>query len=240
MGRLTSKFRYADESLSIDSLSLTNGSALIDANGSFALHIGEKEFNLLQNTTANLEFKWNNISLKPYKELFDGLHRLQGVTSGRVRVTGAVEHPKIWSRMVLDRFRVDEFSGDSLRAQLHYSDGYVHLDSFTVVLDSSTFHATGWQKFDLNLANMQDDILQEPFRLHVWSLDDQLMFLGNLNETVESIQGPYNIDLLLTGTPAKPAVQEGTISLTDGQILLSMIRDPIKNVQFEATIQNSL
>ncbi len=240
LGRLASKFRYADESLSIDSLSLSNGPALIAANGSFALHIGEKKLNLLQNTTANLEFKWNNISLKPYKELFDGLHRLQGTTSGRVRVTGAVEHPKIWSRMVLDRFRVDEFSGDSLRAQLHYSDGYVHLDSFTVVLDSSTFHATGWQKFDLNLANMQDDILQEPFRLHVWSHDDQLMFLGNLNETVESIQGPYNIDLLLTGTPAKPAVQEGTISLTDGQILLSMIRDPIKNVQFEATIQNSL
>ncbi len=240
LGHFVSKFRFAHRSLSVDTLCLDDGNSDIQAKGAFALNVEKKKINLLSETKANFSLQWNRFNLGHYVSLFKGIHRLQGRTSGKIRINGIVNSPEIHSKVSLDDFRLEDFSGDSLLAKIHYKDGYIRLDHFSIVLDSSHFKAQGWQKYKLSLAKMQDNILKEPFELHVRSDDDQLLFLGNLNDIVESLQGPYHIDVTLGGTPEKPSIKKGNIKLKNGQMLLSMIRDPLKNVQFDADIKNSV
>lgn len=240
LGKFISKFQFANQSLTIDTLSLSDGNSNIQADGSFALKVEKNAVNFLQGTKADFNLEWQNINLKHYAPLLKGVHKLKGRTSGFVKVQGIVNEPEIQSNILVDDFAAEELNGDSLIAKMHYHNGYIHLDSFSVILDSSRFAAQGWQKFDLSPEKSDEDILKQPFELHVWSHDNQLMFLGALNKTIESVQGPYTIDLTLSGTPEKPAIKKGTIQLRDGQVLLSMIRDPIKNVRFDASIDHSI
>ncbi len=240
LGNLTSKWRFANEQLSIDSLELSNKSSMIEAHGTFNLRLSGRDFNLIKDTNADFVLEWRDFNLRQYAKLFKGLYRLQGISEGQLTIKGLVNNPTIHSEMQLNKFAVDQFTGDSLRMNAHYANNQIRLDHFSVVLDSSHISANGWQKYQLALTGSQDNIMNEPFELHVLSQDKQLLFLGNLNNVVESVQGPYLIDLTLGGTPAKPAIKSGSIQLDDGEVLLSMIRDPIKHVQFKAGIENSI
>ncbi len=57
---------------------------------------------------------------------------------------------------------------------------------------------------------------------------------------METIKGDYEIELYIGGTPEKPAVSKGFINLKDGEILLSRVRQPITDVQFDAVIVDSV
>ncbi len=240
LGDLTSRWRYAHDQLSIDSLILKYRKSLIQAQGALNLHMAQSGLNFIEHTQARFTLNWNRLNIHSYAKLFKDLHRLQGYSSGKLEINGQVNDPVIRADIRLNRFAVNRFKGDSLRLSARYEKDRFWLDHFSVLLDSSHIKAKGWQKYHLALSGSQDNILDEPFELHLFSRDNQLLFLGNLNDVVESIQGPYLIDLKLGGTPAKPSVLDGTIRLENGAILLSMIRDPIKKVYFKGKIKNSV
>lgn len=240
LGNFTSKWQFANNQLSVDSLELQNKLSYVRAHGTFNMHLAGRNFNLIKNTRADFSLSWHHFNMHQYVRLFRGLHRFWGNSEGKVSIKGLVNNPFISTEIRVDKFAVDQFLGDSLRLAAHYKNNRIQLDRFSVVLDSSHFSAQGWQQYHLSLTGSQDNILNEPFRLHIFSKDQQLLFLGNLNNAVESVQGPYLIDLTLGGTPSKPGIRKGDIQLNDGQILLSMIRDPIKHVQFNGKIENSI
>ncbi len=240
LGQFTSKWRYAQRELSIDSLELRRGKSIVRGHGTFNMQLKSGNFNFIKNTRANFTLQWRQLNLRQYAKLFKGLHRLQGISEGELSVKGLADAPVMKANLRLDRFAVDRFTGDSLRLKAGYEKGRIRLQHVSVILDSSHFSATGWQQYRFSLTGTQDNILNEPFELHVYSKDKQLLFLGNLNDVVESVQGPYLLDVTLGGTPAKPALKQGEIRLNDGQLLLSMIRDPLSHVQLEAEIKNSI
>ncbi len=240
LGRLTAKWRFANRQLAVDSLQLIQGLSVVNGRGTLNMQLASGNFNFIKNTRADFSLQWNHVNIAHYAKLFKGLHRLQGFSDGRITVQGQTDAPRISARMQLDKFTVEQFSGDSLRLHVEYDNGRIRLQRFSVILDSSHFSATGWQQFRFSLTGTHDQILNEPFELHIYSKDNQLLFLGNVNDVVESVQGPYLLDLTLGGTLAKPTVKSGTVRLNDGKLLLSMIRDPLKHVQLEASIKNSV
>ncbi len=240
LGKLTSKWQFANNRLSIDSLDLKNKLSVVRAHGVFNMHLNGSNFNLIKDTKADFTLSWHNFNMHQYAKLFKGLHRFWGNSEGKISVKGLVNNPQIHTEIRVDKFAVNEFNGDSLRLSAQYQNDRILLDHFSVILDSSRFTAKGWQKYRLSLTGSQDKIENEPFELHIYSKDKQLLFLGNLNNVVESVQGPYVIDLTIGGTPSNPSIQKGIIQLRDGQVLLSMIRDPIQHVTFDGKIDNSI
>ncbi|NOX90515.1 MAG: hypothetical protein GXO77_16025, partial [Calditrichaeota bacterium] len=240
LGNITSQISFANESFVIERFSLTNGKSELKAEGGLSLRMKGKKFDILSDTRADLRLFWKRLQLKQFAPLVKGLRRVKGVSSGEITIEGIVNAPRIHTAIRLDDFQIEDLKGDSLNIFGQYNDGYILLDSLSVVLDGSHIQARGWQKYKLSLTEFNENILQEPFQLNIRSRDNRLLFLGYLNEQVESVQGPYQIDLTLGGTPQKPSIQEGFIKLENGEVLLSMIRDPIRNVNFDGEIKDSI
>ena len=238
LGHFSGDLYYARDLLTINDFTLTNDTTFFGIQGEFATQFKEKKFNLLEDTKVDLVLDWEHLQLGYYKPLLKGIKRLKGVSSGQVAITGTANEPRLKVLLQLNKFNFDVFPGDSLHLAAHYDSGKIVLDSLFVVLDGSSVTASGWQDYRLSLVNFDSDILNRPFRLHVHSKDNQIVFLRNLIEEIESIQGAYEIDLNIQGTPLKPTVESGKIELDNGQILLSIIRDPIKNVNFKGVIKN--
>ncbi len=238
LGRFSSDFYYAKNLFTINDFTLANDSTFLGLKGEFTLQLQEKKFNLLEDTQVDLIVDWEQLQLRHYAPLLKGIRRMRGVTSGEILITGQVDAPKIQGHLSLDDFNFDTFPGDSLRLAFHYDQERIHLDSLHVVLDGTSIKASGWQDYPLSLVHFDADILNKPFSLHLQSQDNQIFFLRNLIEEVESIQGPYQIDLQIAGTPLHPGIKSGVIRLENGQILLSIIRDPITKVNFDATISD--
>ncbi|MHB2155259.1 translocation/assembly module TamB domain-containing protein [Calditrichota bacterium GD2] len=238
MGRFSSDLYYAKDLFTVNDFMLTKDSTFLGLKGEFSLALRQKKFNLLEDTEVDLFIDWERLQLKHYAPLLKGIRRLRGLTSGDIAISGRVDAPQIKSRLKLDDFRIEEFSGDSLRLAMRYDREKIILDSLSLVLEGTSLKVSGTQDYRLSLVDFDADILNRPFELHVQSEDNHIFFLRNLIEEVESIQGTYNVDLKLDGTPLQPAVRSGRISLKNGQILLAIVRDPIANVDFDATIEN--
>ncbi len=240
LGHFNSSLYFARDQFTIKDFTLANDSTFLGLSGEFATRFNEKKFNILQDTELNVALDWQHLQLKHYAPLFKGIRHLRGLSSGKIAIKGKPDNPQIKMQLQLDKFNFDQFPGDSLRVLAHYEPDKIVLDSLSVVFDGSSIKASGWFDYRLSLVHLDTDILNKPFSLHLQSEDDQIFFLRNVIEEVESIQGPYKVDLHLAGTPQKPAIKSGTISLTNGQLLLSIIRDPIKNVQFNGIINNNI
>ncbi|MEJ2545790.1 MAG: translocation/assembly module TamB domain-containing protein, partial [Calditrichaceae bacterium] len=72
------------------------------------------------------------------------------------------------------------------------------------------------------------------------SKDDKIGFLGLFNEQIESINGPFDMELYIGGTPEAPAITSGYIQINNGEILLSRILDPIREVNVDIAIEDSV
>lgn len=238
LGRITSDLYFAKDLLTINDFTLSNDTTFLGLQGEFATRLKEKKFNLLEDTEVDLVLDWERLQLSHYAPLFKGIRRLKGVSSGQVAISGTADQPQLKLQLNLNKFNFETFPGDSLQLKAHNEPGKIVLDELTAVIDGSSVKASGWQDYNLSLVDFDSDILNKPFWLHVTSKDDQIVFLRNLIEEVESIQGPYQAEFNIQGTPLAPKIESGHLSLENGQLLLSIIRDPIRNVNFKGTIKD--
>ncbi len=239
LGTVETRLTFANNNFTIEKFELSDGDTRVHLSGGAFLDLQGKTVNLLKDTRADLRLHFAKLNLNKFKAL-TGLHRLQGMANGELELQGRVDALLVQANLAVDRFWVEDFKGDSLRMAIDYRQGKISLEQLNVVLDGSHFSASGSMDYRFSLTDFDEDILNKPFTLHVQSQDNQLMFLGYLSEDVESIQGPYSLDITLGGTLLKPALKQGEIKLHDGQVLLSMIRDPIQHVNFEGKVEQSV
>lgn len=242
-GRVISIFQMAEQKILINKLQVNDGESTLDLTGDLALTLDFEHLetmNFLEQTKAELKINWNDIDLSKYASLLEAEKNLKGRLSGYLETEGTVNEPFIRQSLRLEGFRYDDIQIDSLVMFGQYSSGYLIVDSLSATLNETDFALKGWQKYDLKLDSYDSTFTSKPFEFILTSVDDQMRFIGLFNEQLESIEGAYEMELYLGGTPEHPAISQGFFRLDNGELLLSLVKDPIRNVNLDASIEDSV
>lgn len=243
LGQVHSSFQFANEQIYVQEINIQRENSFLRANGDLAFSLKGKNLksvNFLSESTANLKLQWFNIDLAHYTPLLKNVSRLSGFSSGYIKLSGRAARPVMRQYVSLEKFRYDDFRVDSLNFYAAYDDGIARIDSLNGILNDTHFSLSGWYKYRLDLNNPDTVFTDKPFFINLHSKDDQITFISLIEEQLESIKGDYELDLNIGGTPEKPALLSGMIRLDDGEIGLSRVRQPLKHVQFDAAVNDSV
>ncbi len=243
LGMMDADISFHKDSLSINRFTSRYQNALISAKGDLNLALTKnlgQIYELIRQTRTNLDLNWSNIDLSNYNKLLRIKKPLKGRIGGYLSISGDLGEPLMKQSLRMRNFTYQNFKIDSLVMFGQYNSGYMILDSLSADINGTSFNARGWQQIDLGVDARDSSLADNPLDFYINSKDDQLAFLGLLNPQIESISGPYELALEITGTPGKPAIASGYIHLDDGTILLSRVKDPIKNVTLNADIEDNI
>lgn len=244
MGDVECIFQYEKQKLYIDEFRMSNGPSWLEVDGDLSIEWGDSTSsigdNLLDQSLADVKIYWNDLYLQNYAPLFGLPRPLKGGLSGELILAGSLINPEGKLLLTAKDLSYDKFYSDSLYLSGHLNKDSLSIDHLAFDLNKTNFEANGWQLINFDLTNADSIFSGLPFQLHVSSRDNQISFLGNFLDQVEKIEGPYEADFTLSGTPDKPALTDGYFRLQDGQLVLSRIRNPITELQIDATIENSM
>ena len=243
LGSASGDLSFADSSIRVQKFKFNKGLSSFSAEGGLTIKIGRLAQSgelLADETEANLNLSWQNIRLQDYAPLLGLKKRIRGITSGMIRTGGTAGHPQVDQQMRLMAFEYDRFRLDSLNMYSQYNDGYFLLDSLSGILNNTSFDLRGWLRYPLNLAHIDTAFMSRPFQLALRSKDDEISFISELDEQIERISGDYEMEFIFGGTLLAPSLKSGFVRMEDGEVLLSRIRDPLRHVQVDAEIKNSV
>jgi len=243
LGDLTSDLYYGQNTFKVSEFSISKDQTLLEAEGGFDFKLGSdplSDLDIPTDTETRLNIAWKDLDLKVFAPLLQMKNKIKGHSSGYLQLSGTTGHPQINQYLNLSDFEYDVYKADSVQLYTQYNDGYVLLDSLSGVLNQTSFDLRGWLKYDLNLAAIDTVILDKPMEFVLRSSDDEISFIGYLNEQVDALKGPYDLELHIAGTPDKPALSSGYMRMQDGEILLSRVRDPLRRVEIDVSAEDSL
>ena len=243
LGKVTSVFQYAHNTFYINRLDLKYDDMSLDADGDIAFSLDEQgdiSFSSFQRSKLNFKLNYENINLQHFNKLIRPAERLKGVLNGYLEAKGRLAHPLIRTGLRAENFVYGGYELDSLVLFGQYNSGYIILDSLFTRLNGSALSLKGWQQYDLNLSRIDTAFSAKRFQLWINSRDHQMKFLSELTDQVENITGPYTLDVRLGGTLQHPAILDGYLSLKNGKVILSKIKEPIQNVTIDAVVQDSV
>ncbi|MCB9058397.1 MAG: translocation/assembly module TamB domain-containing protein [Calditrichae bacterium] len=242
-GDLQADLEYDTSKVFIREFSVKSEASELNAEGDLDIHFDMNTadiVDLIRKATTDVKINWKNIDLKKYNSLLNLDKPLYGNLNGYLEIEGTVGDPFMRQSLRAYKFRYDKVALDSLIMFGQYSAGYLILDSLSTNFQGTSLAAKGWQQLDLGFDSEDTVFTDNPFEFFIFSKDNDLSFIGMFNDQLESINGDYDMEIYLTGTPEKPSVNRGKITLDNGNVLLSRVKDPIKNVNADITIEDNI
>ena len=243
LGTVTSVFQYANKTFYINRLDLRYDDTYVNAQGDMAFSFDKEHgvtFSALQHSLLNFSLDWQNLYPEHFQPLFSGERKFSGAISGYLEAGGHLNHPRVRAGLKTDHFVFEDYQLDTLRIFSQYNDGFFIIDSLSTQLNGTTLNMKGWLRYNLNLSDIDTNIVDKPFQFWIASADSQMKFLSRFGDQLENIKGPYQTELHLGGTLGRPSLIDGFFRLDNGQIILSKIKDPIRNVQIRAVVRDSV
>ncbi len=212
--------------LSVDSVGFSFAPLEIDGDLGRLRGEGTIDFN----TNMDLQLTFDEFQFEPYwHRQFPDLP-LAGILSWEVTLGGDFDQPMISGSGAVDSLTYDgEYLGE-LSGNLSYADSRLTVDTFQLVQPLWQFTGSCTSPVDLSFGAVDRRLLDAPqdFRFYGkgTALDPVVWFLPDV---VESVAGPWNLTVRLSGTPAKPRF-EGQGYLVDGVVKAVELQDPIENL----------
>jgi hypothetical protein len=243
LGNVSAMFQLADHIFYIQKVKVEDDSSFISFAGDIELGANPQEkdkISIKDSGQLNATLQWQNISLSKYFGLTKAPQKVRGKTDGQVRLSETVKNPKIDVELKCDYLNFDKFYADSLSLLAKYQNGFIYLDTAAAELNNTSFFLNGWYEYYVDLQNPDLNFKDNEFSLSFSSSDSTIDFIGLFSDQLESINGMYDLELMISGTPENFSIANGYFSLRNGNILLSRVLEPIEDVQFEASVRNSV
>lgn len=244
LGDVHCAFQYAEEALLIDEFKMSYGESTLDIDGDIAVSWkstgNEEQLSILQESLADLKIYWKNIRLENYFGPFKLPKPPKGDVSGHLFLAGTIMDPRGELVLIGKNMNYNKFTSDSLNLIARMNRDSLVVERLDLNLNDTHLSGTGWHLINLDFQKMDSIFSGYPFRLNLVSKDDEIKFIGNILDQVERIEGPYEASFTLGGTFEKPALINGYFRMEDGKMILSRIRNPITELDIDATIDSSV
>jgi autotransporter translocation and assembly factor TamB len=244
LGDVHCAFQYGEEALLIDEFKMSYGTSTLDIDGDIAVSFksaGEEEqLSILEESLADLKIYWKNLRLENYFGPLNLPKPPKGNISGHLYLSGTIVDPKGELVLIGEDMTYNKFSTDSLSLIARMNRDSLLIDRIDLELNDTYLTGSGWHLINLNFDKMDSIFSGYPFQVKLVSNDDQINFIGNFLDQVERIEGPYEAAFTVGGTLDKPALVDGYFRMEDGQMVLSRVRNPITDLDIDATIDSSV
>lgn len=178
-----------------------------------------------------LDINWQvqSISVGPWVDLINDSLDIDGSLSTTGHIFGPFDNPVFDLEASLDSLSYHGLHLGDLRTFLSYRDTTLSIDSSYLKSPEGLYTATGFFPVDLTLSmdhDLFDDRVQD---ITIHAEDKELALVAFVLESVETMTGDFTADIRLTGRPDTPHL-EGTFVLSNGEIKLIDLRDPLVDV----------
>jgi len=244
LGDVHCAFQYAQQELLIDEFRMSYGSSTLDVDGDIAISwksTGDSaQFNILQESLADLRITWKNLRLENYFVPLKLPKPPKGDVSGHLFLEGSIVDPKGQITLIGENLSYNKFKSDSLNLSARFNRDSLIVEQLDFDLNDTDLSGTGWHLLNLDFAKMDSIFTGYPFQLNLVSNDDRINFIGNILDQVEGLKGAYESAFTIGGTLEKPTLVDGYFRMEDGQLTLSRVRNPITELEIDATVENSI
>jgi len=244
LGDVHCAFQYAQKELLIDAFKMSYGSSTLDVDGDIAVSWksggDSAQFSILQESLADLRIYWNNLRLENYFVPLKLPKPPKGDISGHLFLEGSIYDPQGQLTLIGENISYNKFKSDSLILRARINRDSLIVEQLDFDLNKTDLSGTGWHLLNLDFSKMDSIFTGYPFQLNLVSKDDQINFIGNVLDQVEGIVGHYEAAFTIGGTLEKPALVDGYFRMEDGEMTLSRIRNPITELEIDATIDSSI
>jgi len=243
LGNVSVDIEYDNGSIYFREFVLENEETKFNANGDISLKFieenGKQTIDFIEGTETNLKVEWDNFDLNKYQQIVKLKNPVKGASSGKIEIAGTVKKPEVSIAMNADSITYDKYVLTDFLAKSHYEEGYIVLDSLQSEINQTFFSVNGSQKIELDLANLDFNLNNQPLDLNIFSKDDRIEFIGNFMDQIERITGEYETNLHINGTPEKPILNDGYFNIDGGNLVLSRVKNQISDLSVDATIKDS-
>jgi hypothetical protein len=244
LGDVHCAFQYAQQELLIDDFKMSYGSSILDVDGDIAVSWksggDSAQFSILQESLADLRIYWKDIHLENYFVPLKLPKPPRGDISGHLFLEGTIYDPKGQLTLIGENITYNKFRSDSLNLRARFNRDSLIVEQIDLDLNDTDLAGRGWHLINLDFAKMDSIFTGHPFQLNLVSQDDQINFIGNVLDQVEKIDGAYEAAFTIGGTLKKPALVDGYFRMEDGQMTLSRVKNPLTELEIDATINNSI
>jgi hypothetical protein len=240
LGDLVGRFHYRDERIRVDQFRLASGETLLETSGDVLLRFKGVEGDMLDQMSADLQARWNNFELSSFNAVMELPAILSGKSTGDLRLGGTVTRPELTMNLSLSGIEYDKYIISDLFSAVRYKSDTLFVDTLETGINGTTIRGSGWQSVTLRLDSLDQNFLNKRLELRLYSQDDTLQFISFLQEQIESLTGPFDMQVLIGGTPAKPKLKGGFATIHDGVLNLSRVKNPITRISARVEVQDSL
>lgn len=206
---------FRDDVLRVERLNGRSGEGVFAARGEVALH-GE----------SHLEVGGADLNLALLRPLV-GLQRpLAGTLNFTMQASGRWQDPEVGLSLDAREGSVNGLRFDSLVANAFYRDGLLHVEQALLSEDGHRVKGVGV----IPLSSARGGLVERPMRFEVSLVQADLSILTLLLPPVQEATGRLEGQVVLSGTPARPAMT-GRLAVRDGLIRLRGLVPPLEGLQ---------
>lgn len=212
----------------IDTLSLAGPRASFDASG---------RFNYDQ--SMQLRFKLHRLPIGPWLRTFDQDYPLNGLVSCDAQLEGSLEEPLFALSGRIDSLRYENLILGDLMAGISYQDTELNIDSIMVHSDSGSYRAEGYVSVNLSFTEEGIERFPDaPMEIRVTASDTRFDLVPVLLPSVEELDGSFQADFELSGTPSSPNLS-GSASVRNARLKYFDLVQPLRADSAVVRMENS-
>ena len=195
---------------------------------------------LMEDDTVEIHLNFDNFQVGSFDPfLFPGIFK-DGKLSGEVSITNSTGDPLIVYNLTARDPVFSRLKGDELIARGKYQNSKLQFIDLLLHDDGSLYKGYGYLPFNVSL--VPGGIVFEkdqPMSMNFSASTSTLPFLTNYISDLEDVNGDFNLDLNLSGTPEFP-VRSGNFTAKNATVYISSLENPVQGVEGSAVLENNV
>ncbi|MCK4641650.1 MAG: translocation/assembly module TamB domain-containing protein, partial [Candidatus Marinimicrobia bacterium] len=189
--------------------------------------------------SLELQLQFENFAFSIFSSFMLPKHSKDGKLFGSLSIANTMNAPEFNYQLKIMDPVLDRISGNELQIKGEYRDQKLEFTNITFRDDKGVANGSGYLPFTFAFKPRhkvlnKDSSMYMNFSIHASALE----FLSQYINSVESIEGVYDMAISISGTPNNP-VRSGNIIAKDGIIHLTSLENPVTGVVGSAILQNN-
>jgi len=189
--------------------------------------------------SLDIQLQFENFAFSTFSSFMLPKHSKDGKLFGSLSIANTMNAPEFNYQLKIMDPVLDRISGNELQIKGDYRDQKLEFTNITFRDDKGIATGSGYLPFTFALKPRlkifnKDSSMYMNFSIHASALE----FLSQYINSVESIEGVYDLAISISGTPNNP-VRSGNVIAKDGIIHLTSLENPITGAVGSAILQNN-
>lgn len=241
VGNVNSTINYQDQTLNIEKLNYTyHDSSYANLSGSIQLPEQDTLFkNIISPLNRfDLNLDISQLKLENYAFIFNTNFPLEGILSGKIDIIGTMNAPQGIVKLAGNSAVIEKYIFPKFNIEGRISPTKILVDKADINFLDTKIKVNGYKNINWNFNDLSALFQDKSFGLIFNIKEDSLNFLYAFIPDVDRIIGNINVTAKFGGDIDHPQLISGNVDIKNGDLYLTKIENPIRNINAIAHIDN--